>query len=155
MKRINLGSAAYQTDQSDPAGYCNAMLRTGEALGALRTGASAYDLPPGQAICPYHYEYGEEEWLLVLSGRPTLRHPDGSDPLEPLDLVFFPDGPAGAHAVRNETDEPVRVLMFSTRTVPAVAYYPDSGKIGVWTGNEADNVLALRPPNVDYWEGER
>ena len=49
------------------------------------TGASVYELPPGQAICPYHYEYGEEEWLLVLDGRPTLRHPEGTDQLDPWD----------------------------------------------------------------------
>ena len=53
------------------------MLRFGPQVGATRTGTSVYELPPGQAICPYHYEYGEEEWLLVLVGRPTLRTPAG------------------------------------------------------------------------------
>lgn len=57
------------------------------------TGMSAYELPPGQAIGPYHYENPEEEWLLVLDGRPTLRHPDGEDELKPWDVVFFPPGP--------------------------------------------------------------
>ena len=154
MKRINLATDEYATDAGDPAGFRSSMLRMGPSLGAIRSGASAYDLPPGQAICPYHYEYGEEEWLLVLSGNPTLRHPDGTDELEPLDVVFFPQGPAGAHLVRNETDESARVLMFSTRNMPAVAVYPDSGKIGVWTGNEADDMMARRPANVDYWDGE-
>ena len=154
MKRINIGSVDYAFDASDPEGFRSGMVRMGATLGANRTGASAYELPPGQAIYPYHYEYGEEEWLLVLSGRPTLRHPEGSDALDPLDIVHFPQEPTGAHLVRNETDETVRVLMFSTRSVPAVAVYPDSGKIGVWTGNEADDVLARRPANVDYWDGE-
>ena len=94
------------------------MLRAGPLLGARQLGASVYELPPGQAICPYHYEYGEEEWLLVLAGRPTLRHPGGEDVLEPLDLVAFPTGPEGAHAVRNATGETVRVLMFSTVVAP-------------------------------------
>ena len=155
MKRSNLDTDEYVSDDTDPAGFRSSMLRMGTTLGAMRSGASAYDLPPGQAICPYHYEYGEEEWLVVVSGRPTVRHPDGSDELEPLDVVFFTQGPAGAHLVRNQTDEPVRVLMFSTRNLPAVAVYPDSGKIGVWTGNEADDVMARRPANVDYWDGER
>lgn len=48
---------------------------------------SVYALPPGQAICPYHYENPEEEWLLVLDGRPTLRHPGGEDELQPWDVV--------------------------------------------------------------------
>ena len=154
MTHINLASSEYTRDADDPEGFRSGMLRMGPMLGAIRTGASAYDLPPGQAICPYHYEYGEEEWLVVLSGRPTLRHPGGSDQLETLDIVHFPEGPEGAHLVRNETAEPVRVLMFSTRNVPSVAIYPDSGKIGIWTGNEADDVMARRPANVDYWDGE-
>ena len=154
MTRINLDSSEYTRDADDPEGFRSGMLRMGPTLGAIRTGASAYDLPPGQAICPYHYEYGEEEWLVVLSGCPTLRHPGGSDQLETLDIVHFPEGPEGAHLVRNETAEPVRVLMFSTRNVPSVAIYPDSGKVGIWTGNEADDVMARRPANVDYWDGE-
>jgi uncharacterized cupin superfamily protein len=154
MKRINLASADYAYETGDPAGFRSGMLRTGPGLGAQRTGASAYRLPPGEAICPYHYEYGEEEWLLVLSGRPSLRHPGGTDVLEPLDLVYFAEGPEGAHLVRNETDSDVHVIMFSTRSHPAMAVYPDSGKIGVWTGNKDDDVLARRPVNVDYWDGE-
>lgn len=154
MKRINLRDGDYTFDDDDPAGYRSGLLRTGALLGAVRTGASAYLLPPGQAICPYHYEYPEEEWLLVLEGRPTVRHPGGSSTLEPLDITCFPPGPEGAHQIRNDSDADVRVLMFSTRDVPAVAVYPDSNKIGVWTGNADDDVLAIRPPKADYWDGE-
>ena len=52
-------------------------------MGAAETGLSVYELPPGQAICPYHYEYGEDEWLLVLAGRPSVRTPEGTDELGP------------------------------------------------------------------------
>jgi uncharacterized cupin superfamily protein len=130
------------------------MFRFGRLLGATGTGTTVYELPPGQAICPYHYEYGEEEWLLVLAGRPTLRHPEGSDVLEPWDVVYFPPGPEGAHAVRNETAEPARVLMYSTVRHPAATVYPDSDKIGVWTGNPDDNVIVHRSSKVDYYSGE-
>ena len=75
------------------------MFRPGPDLGAKETGMSVYELPPGQAICPYHYEYGEDEWLLVLAGRPSVRTPDGTEELEPWDVVFFPKGPDGAHQV--------------------------------------------------------
>jgi uncharacterized cupin superfamily protein len=129
-------------------------MRIGPLVGAAATGMSVYELPPGQAICPYHYENPEEEWLLVLEGRPTLRHPGGEDALEPWDVVFFPSGPAGAHAVRNETDAPIRVLMFSDRSTVAASVYPDSDKIAIWTGNEHDNVIVRRTSGVDYWDGE-
>ena len=113
-----------------------------------------YELPPGQAICPYHYEYGEEEWLLVLEGRPTLRTPEGEAEIGPLEMAFFPGAPDGAHQVRNTSDATVRVLMFSTRTQPAVSVYPDSGKVGVFTGNKADDLMVRKTSGVDYFDGE-
>jgi len=154
MQRINIADPAFEFDATDPEGFRSGLLRVGKLVGATETGASVYELPPGQAICPYHYEYGEEEWLLVLQGRPTLRHPDGTDALQPWDLVCFPRGPKGAHGVRNETDETVRVLMFSDVVHPAVTVYPDSGKIGIWTGNRDDDVMVPRTANVDYFHGE-
>ena len=131
------------------------MFRLGTLLAPAETGMSVYELPRGQAICPYHYENGEEEWLVVLAGRPTLRHPGGSDVLEPWDVVCFPSGPEGAHAVRNDSEETVRVLMFSTVRHPAVTVYPDSDKLGVWTSQDKiDNVIVRRSSNVDYYDGE-
>lgn len=154
MRRLNIAQPEFSYDADDPDGFRSGMLRCGKQLGAQRTGTSVYELPPGQAICPYHYEYGEEEWLLVLSGTPTLRHPDGSDRLQPWDLVCFPTGPEGAHGLRNDTDETVRVLMYSTVSSPAVSVYPDSNKVGVWVGNPDDDLLLPRGAAVDYYEGE-
>ena len=130
------------------------MFRFGPKIGASEMGGSVYELPPGQSIAPYHYEYGEEEWLLVLEGRPTLRHAGGLEELEPWDVVCFPPGPAGAHAVRNNGDDTVRVLMLSTLRHPAATVYPDSDKIAIWTGNADDNVVVRRSSAVDYWAGE-
>jgi uncharacterized cupin superfamily protein len=153
-KRINIQTVDVEYDDSDPAGFRSGSARIGPGLGASLTGATVYELPPGQSICPYHYEYGEEEWLVVLAGRPTLRHPEGADRLDEGDAVCFPTGPAGAHAVRNDTDETARVLMFSNRVSPAASVYPDSGKVGVWTGNRDDDLLVERSSGVDYWHGE-
>jgi uncharacterized cupin superfamily protein len=154
MNRINIATAEFQYDADDPEGFRSGMVRPGPQLGAEHTGMSVYELPPGQAICPYHYEYAEEEWLLVLEGRPTLRHAGGSDTLEPWDVVMFVRGPEGAHGVRNETDSPVRVLMFSDIVVPAATVYPDSDKIGIWTGNKADDVMVRRESGVEYFDRE-
>jgi uncharacterized cupin superfamily protein len=154
MPRVNIADPEFVYDPEDPEGYKAGMFRFGRQLGAEQTGTSVYELPPGQAICPYHYEYGEEEWLLVLSGRPSLRTPDGISQLEPWDVVFFPKGPAGAHQVRNETDDPVRVLMWSQVITPSASAYPDSDKVGIWTGVEGESVLVVRSSNVDYYHGE-
>jgi uncharacterized cupin superfamily protein len=153
-KRLNIQAVDISYDDTDPEGFRSGGARLGPLLGASRTGATVYELPPGQSICPYHYEYGEEEWLLVLSGRPTLRHPEGTDQLEEGDIVCFPTGPEGAHAVKNDAGETVRVLMFSNRTEPAACVYPDSGKVGVWTGNTDDDLIVERSSGVGYWHGE-
>lgn len=154
MRKVNIAAPELKPDPEDPPGFQAKMFRFGPMLEAKQMGASVYELPPGEAICPYHYEYAEEEWLLVLSGRPSVRHPDGTDELEAWDVVLFETGPDGAHQIRNDGDEPARVLMFSTVTYPAATVYPDSDKIAVWTGNKADDVIVKRSSAADYFDGE-
>jgi uncharacterized cupin superfamily protein len=154
LRRVNLFSVAVDASTDRPDGYHMALARLAPQIGATKIGATVYDLPPGQSSFPYHYEYGCEEWLLVVAGRPTLRHPEGEDELEPGDLVGFPEGPEGAHKVTNGTDETVRIMILSTKAYPAVAVYPDSDKIGVWTEDEADDVMVRRESDVDYWDRE-
>ena len=88
---------------------------------------SLYELPPGAAISPYHVHHANEELLVVLSGRPLLRTPDGYRSLEPGAVVAFPRGADGAHRVSNPSDEDVRVLAISTMRYPEVADYPTTG----------------------------
>jgi uncharacterized cupin superfamily protein len=153
MNKLNVEELDFEYDADDPDGFRSGLKRFGKRLGAASSGISLYDLPPGQAICPYHYEYAEEEWLIVLEGTPTLRTPSGSEVLRPWDVCLFPVGPDGAHGVRNETDSPARVLMFSEVKTPAVTVYPDSDKIGAFTGN-ADTALFPRAAKVEYFHGE-
>ena len=154
MRRVDLTDPPFVRDPEDPEGFRAGMYRFGRDLGARDTGTSVYDLPPGQAVCPYHYEHGEEEWLLVLSGRPSVRTPDGVQELAPMQVVFFPKGPDGAHQVRNDSTEPARVLMWGSVVYPTVSVYPDSDKVGVWTEDKADDGLFRRSAAVGYYEGE-
>jgi uncharacterized cupin superfamily protein len=117
-------------------------------------GMSIYELDPGQAICPYHFEWTDEEWLIVLDGSPTLRTPEGERTVEPGDTVCFPEGPDGAHHVRNDTEELVRVALLSTKSPIGLAEYPDSDKLGVWPG-DGSHYMLRRSANLEYWDGER
>jgi uncharacterized cupin superfamily protein len=155
MPKVNIGDATFAYDIGDPAGFRAGRLRFGRDLGARRTGTSVYEVPPGQAICPYHYHYGEEEWLLVLAGRPTLRTPEGDEQLAAWDAVCFPEGPSGAHALRNDTDEIARVLMYSNVAPTGLTVYPDSDKIGVWADDNPDDTLIFpRASATEYYSGE-
>ncbi|MBS1870196.1 MAG: cupin domain-containing protein [Actinobacteria bacterium] len=154
MDSIRIHELTFDYDPADPDGFRAGMARLGPRLGATDSGVTIYELPPGQAICPYHYEYGEEEWLLVLDGQPSVRTPDGVERLAPGALTFFPRGPAGAHQVRNDGEQPARVAMFSTVVLPTATAYPDSGKVGVYTGDPDEDLIAERAGGVDYYRGE-
>jgi uncharacterized cupin superfamily protein len=123
------------------------------ALGSKALAMYVYDLLAGESLSPYHYEY-EEEWLLVVDGAVAVRGPDGERSLERGDLVCFPPGPAGAHKIMNRSDLPARTLLFSSSRLPAVSVYPDSNKIGVWPGNEADDLIFRRESAVPWSYGE-
>jgi uncharacterized cupin superfamily protein len=146
----NLFEVETKQDEGDPAGYETPYVRVGPLIGGVALGASVYVLNEGQSVCPYHYEYGNEEWLLVLDGRPLLRHPEGETELEPGDVVCFPEGPEGAHKVTNHRRETARIAIVSTKHDPSIAVYPDSDKIGVWPPGK----LFRAGDAVDYWDGE-
>ena len=154
VERVNLFDLEVSYDDTDPEGYGAGAGRFGPVIGATQLGGTVYELPPGTSICPYHYEYGDEEWLVVLEGTASVRHPEGEDELARGDVVCFPAGPAGAHKVTNRSGERLRVLMLSSKSPVSVAVYPDSDKIGVFPGNEGDTVMFRRESGVGYWDGE-
>ena len=91
-------------------------------------GASVYELGPDN-FTMYHFHHGSEELLIVLRGRPTLREPDGERQLAEGEVVHFPTGPGGSHALRNDTDEVVRFVVAGIRVSPEVVEYPDLHQI--------------------------
>jgi uncharacterized cupin superfamily protein len=156
MEIFNLFNAETDIGPSgdEPPGYeLTRAVRVGKAIGATQLGMSIYELPPGQAICPYHFEWTDEEWLIVLAGEPTLRTPEGETTLQPGDTVCFPAGPDGAHWTGNTTEETVKVAILSTKNQPGIAEYPDSDKVGVWVGDQ--HYMLRRSAQLDYWDGER
>ena len=74
----------------------------GPRLGAQTWNATLYELAPGEATAAYHYKWCREEWPLVVRGAPTLRHADGQALLSAGDICCFPQGPTGAHRLRND-----------------------------------------------------
>jgi uncharacterized cupin superfamily protein len=143
MEAVNIFSAENAEGRVDVA----------RAVGSTATVMFIYDLRPGGASSPYHYEY-EEEWLLVVDGTVVVRAPDGEHTLNRGDLVCFPPGSDGAHKLMNRSTAPARTLMFSSSRVPAVSVYPDSDKIAVWPGNESDELIFERGSAVPWSHGE-
>jgi uncharacterized cupin superfamily protein len=137
--------------------------RLGRQAGAEELGASLFELPPGASSFPLHVHHANEEMLVVLAGRPTLRSIDGERELETGEVVACPAGRRGAHRLDNRTGEPARFLVVSTMNAPEVNEYPDSGKIWVrdyapgatpGESSELDTVVPSEP-EIDYLDGER
>lgn len=146
MKLINLLDRELD-DELDVGPFHHFGERLGPELGAEQLGCGLYDVAPDGRMWPYHWHTGNEEWLVVVAGRPTLRTPAGERELAPGDVVNFPEGEAGGHAVSNRSGETVRVAVFSTLHA-GFGVFPDSGKIGL--PGYAFRVVDA----ADYWDGE-
>jgi uncharacterized cupin superfamily protein len=151
---MNINEAEFEYDEEDPPGYQSGVAEIGKQAGGAEESVRLFELPPGQHLCPYHYEY-VEEWALVIDGPVEYRGPQGVHTLTDGALVCFPSGPEGAHQLTNRGEAAARVLMWSSARMPAVAVYPDSDKIAVWPPNEADEVMLHRADGkASYYDGE-
>jgi len=126
----------------------------GARIGSELLGGSLYELEPGDRLWPYHTHHANEEWLIVVHGRPTLRTPEGERELQEGDVVCFPRGKDGLHQVRNASESPIRVLMLSSKNAPDIVEYADSGKVSVIDAQGKGLFRAFRGPDAEYWEGE-
>jgi uncharacterized cupin superfamily protein len=116
-------------EPTDRPGFTYRRARIGWQAGSERLGASLYEVEPGNACFPYHWHSANEEMLIVLSGRPTLRTPAGERVLEEGEVVAFRLGEEGAHQVVNRSEGTVRFLIVSEMNPVDLNGYPDSGKI--------------------------
>ena len=140
-----------------PDGFRSRRARIGYELGTELIGASQWELPPGEAAYPYHFHYADEELVVVLRGRPTLRTPTGLRELEEGEAVRFGLGEEGAHQLINRSDETISFLAISSHGRPDIVVYPDADKIGV--GERLPRGAGLRAyfrreDAVGYWDDE-
>jgi uncharacterized cupin superfamily protein len=88
LMMVSLVSSADETScEGDSARKATTL---GRSLGAENWTATLYELAPGEATTAYCYEWCREEWALVLSGAPVLRHADGQTVLSAGDICCSP-----------------------------------------------------------------
>lgn len=153
---VNIEQPQYD-ELRDGEGFTCKRARIGRQAGAERLGVSLWEVEPGQAAYPYHLHFTEEELVIVLEGRPSLRTREGWRELEPGEVVSFPRGEQGAHQIANRSDATVRFLAFSTSGDPDVVLQPDSGKVGAFERRPDGGGLRVwfrRDDAVGYYEGE-
>jgi len=133
----------------------------GDAAGGEQLGCSLYELPAGRRSWPYHYHENNGEAIYVLAGTGTLRLDGERVTIEAGDYVALPTGEESAHRVVNDSDGLLRYLAISTMHDPDVVGYPDSGKVGVYTGSapgdhDGREMTKFFPEDadVDFWTDE-
>ena len=122
----------------------------GEYGGCSHVGVCMEEIAPGRQTYPAHYHMLEEEHLLVLEGRPTLRLGDETFAMGPGSYVCFPAGQKAGHALVNETDSPVRYLIVGERNPNEVTVHTDTGRVGVRLIGGGYRMADI----MEYWEGE-
>ena len=160
MSRPNVHSPDWDAEQ-DQGPFRWRRARVGKQAGAEEIGASVFDVPPGASTFPFHAHYANEELLIVLAGRPTLRTIAGERTLEEGEVASFGTGREGAHRIDNRTDSAVRVLIVSTMIGPEVVEHIDSEKVyarsyppGADRPVDAVEVMVKREDSREFFEGE-
>ena len=82
----NIFEPDWDAEQDEPP-FTWRRSRIGGQAGSEKLGASLFEVPPGASSFPLHVHYANEEMLVVIDGRPTLRSLEGEWVLEPGEVV--------------------------------------------------------------------
>jgi uncharacterized cupin superfamily protein len=152
---LNINQPEFNDVREHP-GFRARRAKLGLQGGAVKTGLSYWEVDPGEAAYPYHAHLTEEEIIVVLSGTPSLRTPDGWRELQQGEVVIFPTGKSGAHQIVNKSDETIRFLAFSNSGAPEIVLQLDADKVGAFERPVDGGGLSLwfrESDAVEYFEG--
>ncbi len=122
----------------------------GEVVGSKYIRFDIRSLDPGKYSYPYHFHRAAEELFIILSGDAVLRSPQGFEKVSHGDLIFFEEGSAGAHQLRNDGAAPCVYVDIRTIHGIDVCEYPDSGKVNILPQRDIFETSS----RIDYFKGE-
>ena len=93
-----------------------------EAAGLTELGARHVVLKPGAWSSQRHWHEGEDELLVMLSGRAVLVEDDGETELVAGDIAAWPKGVRNGHNLINRSDEPCSFVCVSAGSEEGGAY---------------------------------
>jgi uncharacterized cupin superfamily protein len=161
MRKVNLSEIKEEPWQSPGGKYVVSFKGISEALGREPSSLDLakrhpFDLewnrvPLGKPAFPYHAHSAQWELYLVVSGKGSVRHKDGTTEVVPGDAFIF--GPDEPHQLSNSGQEDFIYYVIADNPIGESAYYPDSGKWKVNKSSSADRVV-LKGQETDYFDGE-
>jgi uncharacterized cupin superfamily protein len=161
MRKINIDEIKDEPWQSPKGKYAVTFTGISEALGRDLSSLDlakrwTFDLelnriPPGKPNFPFHAHSAQWEMYLIVSGKASVRHKDGTTEVGEGDAFIF--GPNEPHQITNSGDVDLIYYVIADNPIGESAYYPDSNK---WKANKtsaADRVV-IKGPETDYFDGE-
>ncbi|MBN1778564.1 MAG: cupin domain-containing protein [Clostridiales bacterium] len=113
-----------------------------------------YELPPRKSNYPYHYHTNVTEVFYIIRGSGIIKTPEGDKPIRAGDVIVCPPFETGAHRITNDSEtETLVYLDVDTASDTDLAFYPDSGKVGVLARNHYTGFFK-KADTVDYYDGE-
>jgi uncharacterized cupin superfamily protein len=155
----NVDEVEWQSGPSHGNRFASKRKQLAGLTGGKSLGCSLYEVEPGKRAFPMHAHLANEEAIYILEGEGTMRINDRKVPVRAGDYIAFLPGRESAHQLINTSSGPLRYLCTSTMRGPEVAFYPDSGKLGVQAATpEPIRLLFKRSAAgttaADYFEGE-
>lgn len=127
---VNVESLEVTTGSGYPAPFdeackARARRRLGDLFGLTDFGVNIVELPPGAWSSQRHWHSHEDEFVYILSGRPTLITDEGERELEAGTCAGFKASEANGHHLVNKADEPAVYLEIGSRNAEDDGHYPD------------------------------
>ena len=96
--------------------------KVAEEGGLTELGARQVVLEPGAWSSQRHWHEGEDELLVMLTGRAVLIEDDGETELVPGDIAVWPKGARNGHHLINRSGEPCSFVCVSAGTDAGGSY---------------------------------
>ena len=121
--------------------------KLGEVFGLSNFGVNLTRLAPAAVSALRHGHSRQEEFIYIVSGRPTLVTDSGDIPLSPGWCAGFKAGTGNAHHLVNRTSEDVTYLEVGDRSPGDSVHYPEDDiqavldEAGTWQFTHKDGSL--------------
>ena len=160
MRKVNIKQIKEEAWQSPSEKYAAYFKGISEALGRDPNSLDfakrhPFDLeltrvPPGKRNFPYHAHSAQWELYLVVAGRGSVRHEQGTTEVVAGDTFIF--GPNEPHQITNSSEEDFLYYVIADNPIGESAYFPDSGK---WKVNKLGTErVVVKGQETDYFDGE-
>lgn len=97
----------------------------GDALGLTQFGVGLTRLAPGAISALRHWHTGEDEFIYIVSGQPTLVCDSSEQQLKAGHVAGFPAGSGDGHRLENRTDSDVLFIEVGTRAHSDRVHYTE------------------------------